>query len=222
MRSIRKIRVLEEIGSAGVVGIIRTGDVAWGVEMGMAMIDGGVSVLEVSLTFPGALDMITEIAGANAGKDFILGAGTVSDAASARLSILAGAEFVVSHSFSEDVVVTCNRYSIACAPGIQTVSEAVRAMEMGCSVVKIFPGSVLGPGFIKAVHGPLPQLEMVAVGGVTPENLGDWFGAGAYAVGLGSALTKAGGADGTYEDVKARAEDVVRRVKATRSGNGKG
>lgn len=218
MRSIRKLEVIEAVGKTGVVGIIRTADVAAGIEMGRGMIDGGVNVLEVSLTFPGSLEIIREIRKQNSGKNFILGAGTVADAPSARMSILEGAEFIVCHCFSEEVVRMCNRYGVACTPGIQTVTEAMKAMELGCDVVKAFPGSVLGPGFIKAVHGPVPYVEVIPVGGVSMDNLGDWFKAGAYAVGLGSALTKENGKEADYEVVLEKSRKTVEKIAAIREG----
>lgn len=216
MRQIRKIRIIKLIGELGVVGIIRTESVEKGIEMGTAMIDGGLNILEVSLTYPGSLKIIEGIAYKNHGRDFILGTGTVGDAASARTSILSGAEFIVSHSLSEEVVVTSNRYGVACFPGVQSVSEAVRAMELGCDVVKIFPGSVLGPAFIKAVHGPLPHLEMIPVGGVTSGNLKGWFDAGAYAVGLGSDLTRDRGLDADYDFVRVRTETLLEEISSIR------
>ena len=217
MRKIRKLEVMETVAEVGVVGIIRTPDVSAAIEMGRGMIDGGINVLEVSLTFPGSLDVIKEIRRENSGKDFILGAGTVGDAPSARMSILAGAEFIVCHCLSEEVIRMCNRYGVACTPGIQTVTEAVRALELGCDVVKAFPGSILGPGFIKAVHGPVPYVEIIPVGGVSLSNLGDWFSAGAYAVGLGSALTKEDGRDAAYETVVKKALTTIETIKAVRS-----
>lgn len=217
MRKIRKLEVMETVADVGVVGIIRTPDVSAAIEMGRGMIDGGINVLEVSLTFPGSLDVIKEIRRENSGKDFILGAGTVGDAPSARMSILAGAEFIVCHCLSEEVIRMCNRYGVACTPGIQTVTEAVRALELGCDVVKAFPGSILGPGFIKAVHGPVPYVEIIPVGGVSLSNLGDWFSAGAYAVGLGSALTKEEGRDAAYETVVKKARTTIETIKSVRS-----
>lgn len=216
LRKIRKLEVIEAIGEAGIVGIVRASKASAAAEMGRGMIDGGIRVLEVSLSFPGALNAMEQIVRENSGKDFVLGAGTVTDAASARMSILAGAEFVVSHCLFEDVVRTCNRYGIACSPGIQSVTEAVSAMEMGCEVVKVFPGSVLGPGFIKAVHGPVPNLEMIAVGGVSLDNLEEWFKAGAYAVGLGSSLTKKDGQDADYATVLEKSRNAIETVKSVR------
>jgi 2-dehydro-3-deoxyphosphogluconate aldolase/(4S)-4-hydroxy-2-oxoglutarate aldolase len=216
MRNIRKIEVIKTIGQIGVVGIVRSSDFSKAIDMGNGMINGGIRILEISMTSPDAINVIKTLKQDNSDKDFVLGAGTVADAATARMSILAGAEFIVSHCLSEDVVKTCNRYGIPCSPGVQSVTEAVKALELGCDVVKIFPGNVLGPGFIKAVHGPVPHLEMIPVGGVSLENLGDWFKAGAYAVGLGSALTKKDGRDGDYESVLKKSQATLQAIRAAR------
>jgi len=216
MRNIRKIEVIKAIGQIGVVGIVRSCDYSKAIDMGNGMINGGIRVLEISMTSPDALNVIKTLKHDNSDKDFVLGAGTVSDAATARMSILAGAEFIVSHCLSVDVVKTCHRYGIPCSPGIQSVTEAVKALELGCDVVKIFPGNVLGPNFIKAVHGPVPHLEMIPVGGVSLENLGNWFKAGAYAVGLGSALTKKDGRDADYESVLEKSQATLQAIRAAR------
>lgn len=216
LRKIHKLEIIETIGEVGVIGIVRASSVSAAVEMGRGMIDGGIKVLEVSLSFPGALDAVKEISRENSGKDFVLGAGTVADGTSTRMCILSGAEFIVSHCFCEDAIRTCNRYGIACLPGIQSVTEAMGALELGCEAVKIFPGDVLGPSFIKAVHGPLPHLEMVAVGGVSSGNLEGWFKAGAYAVGLGSALTKKDGWEADYQTVLMKSRMTIETVMAVR------
>lgn len=214
MRRIKKHKILQTIAQTGVIGIIRTPDVEKGISMGLAMIEGGVNVLEVSMTYPGAPDIVKGIAEQAKGKDFVLGTGTVSDSATARISILAGADFMVSQCLSEDVVKTCNRYGVPCSPGVGTVTEAMHALELGCDTVKAFPGNVLGPGFIKAIHGPVPQIEVIAVGGVSIDNLETWFKAGAYAVGLGSALTKVNGEDADYDTVLKKSREVVEKIAA--------
>ncbi len=157
--------------------------------------------------------------GARGKKDgLILGAGTVADSETARLCIEAGSEFIVSHCFSEDVARMCNRYGIPYMPGVGTVTELVRAMEWGSDVVKAFPGDVLGPKFIKAVHGPLPGAQIMPIGGVTPANLEEWFKAGAFAVGLGSALAKPNGKEGDYPLIEATAREIVEKILQIRKG----
>ena len=214
--NIRKYEVLHRIHELGVVGIIRTPDVANGISSAEAIFQGGITALEVSTTFPGALDIMKSAAASHKSSGLILGAGTVADSETAKLCIDAGAEFIVSHCFSEEVAKLCNRYGVAYMPGVGTVTEIVRAMEWGADVVKAFPGEVLGPKFIKAVHGPLPNAQIMPIGGVSPNNLEDWFLAGAFAVGLGSALVKPEGREGDYPAIRQTAEEIVTRIARIR------
>ncbi|MDZ7834073.1 MAG: hypothetical protein U5K84_00670 [Alkalibacterium sp.] len=119
-----------------------------------------------------------------------LGAGTVMDAITARLAIIAGAEFIVSPNFVPEISTICNTYAVPYLPGCGTVTEVVNAMATGVEVTKVFPGGILGPAFIKNVHGPIPHVEMMPSGGVSLDNMDQWMANGAWAVGIGSALTK--------------------------------
>ena len=215
--NIRKYEVLHRIHELGVVGIIRTPDVANGISSAEAIFQGGITALEVSTTFPGALDIMKSAAASHKSSGLILGAGTVADSETAKLCIDAGAEFIVSHCFSEEVAKLCNRYGVAYMPGVGTVTELVRAMELGAEVVKEFPGDVLGPKFIKAVHGPVPWAKIMPIGGVSPENLGEWFAAGAFAVGLGTALMKPKGVEGDIDAVREASERIVARIAEIRA-----
>ncbi len=215
--NIRKYEVLRRISDLGVVGIIRTPNIENGVASAEAVFEGGIDVLEVSTTFPGALDIMKEIIERGRCKGLILGAGTVADAVTARLCIDAGAEFIVSHCFSPEVAAMCNRSGIAYMPGVGTVTEIVRAMEHGVDVVKAFPGEVLGPKFIQAVRGPLPGAQIMPIGGVAPSNLDDWFQAGAFAVGLGSALVKPSGIEGDFHAISEIAERIVTQIAQIRA-----
>lgn len=215
--NIRKIEVLQRISELGVVGIIRTPDVQNGIASADAIFDGGITVLEVSTTFPGAFEIMKDVSARGKSRGLILGAGTVADPETAKLCLEAGAEFIVSHCFSREVAKFCNRYGVAYMPGVGTVTEIVQAMEWGSDVVKAFPGEVLGRSFIKAVHGPLPHAQIMPIGGVSPNNLEDWFAAGAFAVGLGSALVKPHGKEGDYPAILETAEDIVARIAKIRS-----
>ncbi|MDD2207585.1 MAG: bifunctional 4-hydroxy-2-oxoglutarate aldolase/2-dehydro-3-deoxy-phosphogluconate aldolase [Aminobacterium sp.] len=217
MTCIKKYEVLSAVEEQGIVGIIRTENIEKGIAMADAMFDGGLKVVEVSMTFQGALDIMRTTAERHKGKDRFVGAGTVVDEATARMCIVSGSEFVVSQSLHDDVVRTCNRYGLPCMPGIGTVSELMHAMELGVDVVKAFPGSVLGPQFIKAVHGPVPYANIMPVGGVSLDNMKDWFKAGAFAVGLGSALTKPSGTDGGYDAVRETTEKVLEEIARIRA-----
>ena len=213
---IRKYEILQKIEDAGVVGIIRVEYIEYGVMAAEAIFDGGIPVIEVSMTHRGAVEIMAQMTARLGKKGRLLGAGTVADPETARACILAGAEFIFAHCLSEDVARICNRYGIPYIPGIGTVTEMMRAFEYGVDIVKVFPGEVLGPQFIKAARGPLPNATMLAVGGVAPDNLADWFKAGAVGVGLGSALTKPGGKEGTPETIKAASRDIVAKLAAIR------
>jgi 2-dehydro-3-deoxyphosphogluconate aldolase/(4S)-4-hydroxy-2-oxoglutarate aldolase len=139
------------------------------------------------MTTPGALSVI-EQAASRYDQDVLFGAGTVLDAESARAAILAGAQFIVAPTLNRDLITLCRRYSVPVIPGAYTPTEALTAWECGADMVKIFPAGVGGPGFIKALKAPLPQIDLVPVGGVTLDNTAEFIRAGAAAVGVGSAL----------------------------------
>jgi 2-dehydro-3-deoxyphosphogluconate aldolase/(4S)-4-hydroxy-2-oxoglutarate aldolase len=217
---IRKYEVLQKIEDVGVVAIIRVDNIDYGVMAAEAIFDGGIPVIEVSMTHKGAIEIMAQMTAQLSKKGLLLGAGTVADAETARACMLAGVEFIFAHCFSEDVARICNRYGVPYIPGIGTVTEAMKAFECGVDIVKVFPGDLLGPQFIKATRGPLPSAKMLAVGGVSAENLGSWFKAGAVGVGLGSALTKPGGKDGTRETIKAASQEIVAKITAIKPTKG--
>ena len=142
------------------------------------------------------------------GDKILLGAGTVLDPETARIAILSGAKFVVAPHFNPDTTKLCNRYRIANMAGILTVREAVEAMEAGVDILKLFPGDLFGPAFIKDIRGPLPYAKIMPTGGVDISNAGDWIRAGAVAVGAGSSLMKG--------DVKANAAAFMEEIKKAR------
>ncbi|MDR1875268.1 MAG: bifunctional 2-keto-4-hydroxyglutarate aldolase/2-keto-3-deoxy-6-phosphogluconate aldolase [Synergistaceae bacterium] len=217
---IRKYEVLQKIEDTGVVGIIRVDDVEYGTMAAEAIFDGGIPVIEVSMTHRGAIEIMAQMTARLNARGLLLGAGTVADSETARACILAGSEFIFAHCFSEDVARVCNRYGVPYIPGVGTVTEIMRAFECGVDVVKVFPGEVLGPQFVRAVRGPLPNARMLAVGGVSSGNLESWFRAGVVGVGLGSALTKPDGRTGTRETIGAASRDIVAKIAAIRSEKG--
>lgn len=160
-----------------------------------ACVAGGIKLIEVTFTIPGAHQLMAELAEKYIGTDVIIGAGTVLDPATARLSILSGAQFVVSPCLDVETVKLCNRYRVPVMPGIMTVREAVLAMEAGADILKVFPGDIMGPKFIKALKGPLPQARLMPTGGVDINNIGEWINAGCVAVGVGSNLTRGAATD---------------------------
>lgn len=149
---------------------------------------GGINVIEITMTIPGALRAI-EQARDEFGDSIVLGAGSVLDAESARACMLAGAEFIVSPVLRRDVIDVCKRYGAVVMPGAMTPTEVLDAWEAGADVVKVFPANVVGgPAFIKALKGPLPQVRLLPTGGVNLDTVADFFAAGACAVGMGSCL----------------------------------
>ena len=149
-------------------------------------------------------------------KDIILGAGTVMDAATARIAMLSGAQYIVSPYLDLETLKMCNRYRVAMMPGVMTVREAVMAMENGAEILKVFPGDLFGPKIIKDIRGPIPYAKMMPTGGVNADNVGEWIKAGAVAVGAGSSLT-AGAKTGDYKQITETAKKFVANIKAARA-----
>ena len=215
---IQKIEILSRILETGVVAVVRADSAQQAIQVIDAARNGGITALEVTMTVPGAIDVIKEICQKYKGGDEIIGAGTVLDAETARLAMLAGAQFIVGPTLNPHMVRICNRYQINCMPGVTSVSEIVEALELGASIVKIFPGSLLKPDFIKAVHGPIPYAPLMPTGGVSVENASEWIKAGAVAVGVGGDLTKDGVAKGDYSLITQKAKAYVEAVRKARSG----
>ena len=210
-----KIETLQRIHEAGIVAVVRAESVEQAQKITEACIKGGVAAIELTFTVPHADKLIEAMSEKYKSGEIIIGAGTVMDAATARIAILAGAQYIVSPHFDEEIIKTCNRYGIPSMAGIYTPTEAVKAMECGADVLKVFPGDVAGPKFIKALHGPIPQAIMMPTGGVDVDNVKEWIKAGAYAVGAGSSLT-AGAKTGDYENITQTAKIFVQRIKEAR------
>jgi 2-dehydro-3-deoxyphosphogluconate aldolase/(4S)-4-hydroxy-2-oxoglutarate aldolase len=214
----RRETIAREIERVGVVAVIRMRDPGKLRAVVDALADGGVRVLEVTMTVPSAVDLIRELA-PSLPQDFVFGAGTVTDAATARAVIEAGAAFVVGPVFRPDVITVCHAHDVPVIPGCFSPTEILAAHEAGADIVKVFPATMLGPQFIKDVRAPLPQLKLMPTGGVTLENAGDWIRAGAVAVGVGSALVDAGAiASGRFDVISANARRLIASVNAGKSG----
>jgi len=207
-----KIEVLAKMKEEKIVAVIRAQNVDQGLLVSEAILQGGIKFLELTMTIPGALDVIKKLADKYAGEDVIVGAGTVLDPETARLAILAGAKFIVGPNLSPEVITMCHRYRVAVMPGVMSPTEALTAIELGADVIKVFPGGAFGPSIVKDFKGPLPQGNFMPSGGVTVENAADWIKNGAYAIGTGSSLTK-GASTGDYEAVTHEAERFVTIVK---------
>lgn len=170
--------------------VIRGASADDAVEISKAAYEGGMKNIEVTFTTPSADDAIKRLTNEYAGTDMVVGAGTVMDAITARIAIIAGAKFIVSPNMIPEISTVCNRYGIPYLPGCGSVTEIGAAMETGVEVVKVFPGGILGPTFIKSVHDPIPHIAMMPSGGVSLDNMSEWMNNGAWAVGIGGALTK--------------------------------
>ena len=213
----RRARVTAQVETLGIVAVIRLKDPAKLRALVDAIAAGGVRALEVTMTVPGAVGLIRDLA-PTLPDGFLLGAGTVTDAATARAVIDAGASFVVSPVFRPEVIAACHERDVAAMPGCFSPTEILAAYESGADIVKVFPATALGPQFIKDVRGPLPQVKLMPTGGVTLENAGDWIRAGAVAVGLGSALVDARAIEANRWDViTANARLVVANVGGARA-----
>ncbi|WP_394354988.1 bifunctional 4-hydroxy-2-oxoglutarate aldolase/2-dehydro-3-deoxy-phosphogluconate aldolase [Halorarum halophilum] len=200
-----RMSTLEVLRESGVVAVMRGAEPETVVDTAEALVEGGVTALEVTADTPGSTEMIRTLS-EELDDEVLVGAGTVLDAATAQSAIAAGAEFVVSPSYHEDVVETCNRYGVLVAPGVMTPTEAVEAFEAGADVVKVFPAKTLGPDHLAAMKGPLAQIPMIPTGGVSTDNAGDYIEAGAVAVGAGSALVdRAAVESGDFDAITERA-----------------
>jgi 2-dehydro-3-deoxyphosphogluconate aldolase/(4S)-4-hydroxy-2-oxoglutarate aldolase len=178
---------LDLILGTGVVAIMRAKNSDQLLSAAQAVLAGGVKAIEVTMTTPGALDVIRQATG-QFGSDVLFGVGSVLDPETARAAILAGAQFVVCPTLNLKTIEVCNRYSVPIMPGAYTPTELLTAWEAGASLVKVFPASVGGPAYIKAVKAPLPQIRLAAVGGVTLDNTAEFIRAGAEVVGVSGEL----------------------------------
>ncbi|MGM0397269.1 MAG: bifunctional 2-keto-4-hydroxyglutarate aldolase/2-keto-3-deoxy-6-phosphogluconate aldolase [Bacillota bacterium] len=212
---IPKIKTLSRIAEVGIVAVVRaeTGYIAD--EIARACIEGGIPAIEITFTVPEADRVIADLRKSIPKEELIIGAGTVLDSQTARIAILAGAEYIVSPAFDLETAKLCNRYCIPYMPGCMTLTEIIRAMESGADVIKLFPGSAFGPEFVKAIKGPLPQAVLMPTGGVSLDNVGDWIKNGCIAVGVGGELTS-GAKTGEYGKITDTARLFVEKIKAAR------
>lgn len=211
-----KEEVIRRITDAGIVAVVRAENAEQARKITDACIEGGVPAIEMTFTVPHADRVIAELSEMYTEDQIILGAGTVMDSETARIAILAGAQYIVSPYFDEKTAKLCNRYRIPYMPGCMTIREVVTAMEAGADIIKIFPGEAFGPKIIKAINGPVPQARMMPTGGVSVDNVGEWIKAGAVAVGAGGALT-AGAKTGDYAAITETAKKFVVNIKAARA-----
>jgi 2-dehydro-3-deoxyphosphogluconate aldolase/(4S)-4-hydroxy-2-oxoglutarate aldolase len=212
----KKLDIVHRLLDPGVIAILRADASAKLLDAIHALVAGGIDTIEVTMTTPSALQVIRE-ARAALGDKIVMGVGSVLDPETARQAMLEGAQFVVTPVVRPRVIEICNRYSIPIACGAMTPTEALTAHELGSDFIKIFPADHLGASYIKTILAPLPMLQIIPTGGVTPENVPDFLAAGCAAVGAGSTLLQRSALDaGDWPRLTARAAEFVSAARKGR------
>jgi len=207
-----KEKVIENISDTGIIAVIRADTIDQALKISEACQKGGVKVLEITFTIPNAHRVIEELSYRYHKDEIILGAGTVLDAATARIAILSGARYIVSPHYDEEIIKLCNRYRVPCMPGAMTIKEVLNALESGADIIKVFPGEVSGPQMIKSINGPLPQAKLMPTGGVNLQNAEQWIQAGAVAIGVGGDLI-GDAKTGDYKNITEKAKQFRKVVQ---------
>jgi len=211
-----KDRLLSRIVGSGVVAVMRAPSGEMLADVAEALLAGGVEAIEVTFTVPRAHRVLEQVAD-RLGDRILLGAGTVLDSETARIALLAGAEFIVAPTVNLEVIRLCRRYDKVVMPGALTPTEVLLAWESGADIVKVFPSELTGPGYLKALHGPLPQVRLMPTGGVNLQTAADFLRAGACALGIGGALVEPKAvAAGDMQRIQSLAQQYVRIVRETR------
>ncbi len=210
-----KNQVITKICDTGIVAVVRANCEDEAKRIADACLEGGISAIEMTFTVPKAHKIIESLCDEYKKGEMIVGAGTVLDPETARIAILSGAQYIVSPYLDVNTIKCCNRYAVPCMPGVMTVKEMIEAMEYGADIVKLFPGDAFGPKMIKALHGPVPQAKIMPTGGVSLDNVDEWFKCGVVAVGAGGCLT-AGAKTGDYALITRTAKEFVEKIKQAR------
>lgn len=205
-----KIETITQIKKLGIVPVVRAKNTDEAIEYCEGLIDGGINTLEITFTIPNAIEVFQKLQ-KELPADTLIGAGTVLDSVTARLAIMNGAKFIVSPSFDKEVAKLCNTYNIPYMPGCITPKEMLEAYKYGVDIIKLFPGSLTGPSYVKAIHGPYPYFQIMPTGGVSLENIEEWFKAGVVAVGAGSNLVK-----GNREEIKQKSQEYLTKIAEVR------
>jgi 2-dehydro-3-deoxyphosphogluconate aldolase / (4S)-4-hydroxy-2-oxoglutarate aldolase len=211
-----KLKVLTNIAECGVVAVVRADSAEEAIKISDACVQGGILGIEITFTIKGAEQILKELSSIYADhQQVVLGAGTVLDTATARIAILAGAQFIVSPSFDKETAKLCNLYQVPYMPGCMTITEMKHALEYGADIIKLFPGNAFGPDFVKSVKAPLPQVNIMPTGGVSLDNVHQWIRNGCVAVGVGGNLV-APAKTGDYEKITHYAKQYIDRVQEAR------
>lgn len=207
---------LRQVLDSGIVAVVRSQDSQQLVEVVRTLADGGVNVVEITMSVPGALDVVKAVRSA-LGNRVLLGAGTILDPETCRMALLAGAEYIVAPTVNFEVIRLCQRYDKLVMPGAFTPTEILAAWEAGADIVKVFPADVVGPAFFKAIKGPLPQIRVMPTGGVDLTTAASFLQAGACCLGIGSQLVEPKAvAERNFTRIRELAERYVAIVKETR------
>ncbi len=207
---------LRHVLNCAIVAVVRSPDSQQLVEVARALADGGVTVVEITMTVPNALDVVRQVRQA-LGDRILLGAGTVLDPETARAALLAGAEYLVAPTLNLDVIRVCRRYDKLVMPGAFTPTEILTAWEAGADIVKVFPADVVGPAFFKALRGPLPQIRLMPTGGVDLNTAAAFLQAGACCLGVGGQLVEPRAvAERNFDRIRELARQYVAIVQSVR------
>ncbi len=182
-----RVEIVKEIINNGVVAVVRTKHPDKLIKIVEAIYEGGIKCIEITMTVPNALNMITQVR-KSVSSEILVGVGSVLDSDTAQKAIDAGAQYVVSPIFIKEIIATAHKNNVPAMPGSFTPTEIFNAQREGADLVKVFPADVLGMSFFKSIKAPMPDLKIMPTGGVTLDNAGDWIKSGACAVGIGSAL----------------------------------
>ncbi|ONH64353.1 KHG/KDPG aldolase [Streptococcus parauberis] len=205
----KRYNILQQMINSGVVAVVRANSPEKAIKIVDAIIEGGIKSIELTYSVPQANDVIKELVDKYQGSGVTIGAGTVLEPISARLAIIAGAQFIVSPCFDREVAKLCNLYQIPYISGIFTPTEVKTALEYGSEVIKLFPGDISGANMIKDLKGPFPDLNILPSGGVNADNIKDWMKAGATIVSAGSSLYSIGKND-DFELITQNANEFIR------------
>ncbi|MEK3887376.1 bifunctional 4-hydroxy-2-oxoglutarate aldolase/2-dehydro-3-deoxy-phosphogluconate aldolase [Bacillus sp. FSL K6-3431] len=212
----KRLKVLSKITNCGVVAVVRADSKDEALNISEACVKGGIAGIEVTFTVKDAEEVLKELVSIYRNdSEVVIGAGTVLDAITARLAILAGAEFVVSPYFDAPTAKLCNLYQVPYMPGCMTITEMKQAMEMGVDIIKLFPGNAYGTDFVKAIKAPLPHVNIMPTGGVSLDNVDKWIKNGCVAVGVGGNLI-APAKTGDFKSITEYATRYIEKVKEAR------
>jgi 2-dehydro-3-deoxyphosphogluconate aldolase/(4S)-4-hydroxy-2-oxoglutarate aldolase len=208
---------LRQVLDCAIVAVVRSPDSQQLVEVARALADGGISVIEITMSVPNALDVLRQVRQA-LGDRVLLGAGTVLDPETARAVLFAGAEYIVAPTVNLDVIRLCRRYDKLVMPGAFTPTEILTAWEAGADIVKVFPADVVGPAFFKALRGPLPQIRLMPTGGVDLTTAADFLKSGACCLGIGGQLVEPKAvAERNFDRIRDLARQYAAIVKQVRA-----